>query len=54
MGKKVNDTEFSKFEGYVGAAVNLNGVASNTQLYADVVGSRVVKIAGLLRNNTFP
>lgn len=37
MGKKVNDTEFSKFEGYVGTAANLNGVASNTQLYADVV-----------------
>lgn len=37
MGKKVNDTEFNKFEGYVGAAANLNGVAANTQLYADVV-----------------
>ena len=37
MGKKVNDSEFSKFEGYVGTAANLNGVASNTQLYADVV-----------------
>ena len=37
MGKKANNADYTKFEGYVGAAANLNGVASNTQLYADVV-----------------
>lgn len=37
MGTKANDANYTKFEGYVGAAANLNGVASNTQLYADVV-----------------
>lgn len=37
MGTKVNDADYNKFEGYVGAAANANGVASNTELYADVV-----------------
>lgn len=37
MGVKANDAAYTKFEGYVGAAANLNGVASNTQLYTDVV-----------------
>ena len=37
MGVKANDNDYNKFVGYVGAAANLNGVASNTELYADVV-----------------
>lgn len=37
MGTKSNTADYSKFEGYVGAAANKNGVASNTELYTDVV-----------------
>ncbi|MBC7557351.1 MAG: hypothetical protein H7195_10360 [Chryseobacterium sp.] len=37
MGQKVNSADYTKFEGYVGAAANMNGVAANTQLYADIV-----------------
>jgi hypothetical protein len=37
MGTKVNTADYTKFEGYVGAAANANGVASNTELYTDVV-----------------
>lgn len=37
MGAKADSGDFDKFEGYVGAAANANGVASNTELYADVV-----------------
>ena len=37
MGVKATNANYTKFEGYVGAAANLNGVASNTQLYSDVV-----------------
>jgi hypothetical protein len=37
MGLKASDADYSKFEGYVGAAAVQNGVAANTQLYADVV-----------------
>ena len=37
MGTKANDADFTKFEGYVGAAANANGVASNTDLYKDIV-----------------
>ena len=37
MGIKSNTAAFNKFEGYVGAAAQSNGVAANTQLYADVV-----------------
>jgi hypothetical protein len=29
MGKKANNADYTKFEGYLGAAANLNGVASN-------------------------
>ena len=29
--------DYTKFEGYVGAAANQNGVASNTELYTDIV-----------------
>ncbi len=37
MGKKVNNADYTKFEGYVGAAANTNGVAANTELYTDIV-----------------
>ena len=37
MGVKSNSANYDKFEGYVGAAAVQNGVAANTQLYADVV-----------------
>lgn len=37
MGVKANTANYTKFEGYVGAAANQNGVASNTQLYTDIV-----------------
>lgn len=37
MGTKATDANYTKFEGYVGAAAQLNGVASSTQEYADVV-----------------
>ena len=37
MGQKVQAADFTKFEGYVGAAANMNGVAANTQLYTDIV-----------------
>ncbi|MEL1239907.1 globin family protein [Flavobacterium flavipallidum] len=37
MGAKSTDADYTKFEGYVGAAANANGVASNTELYADIV-----------------
>ncbi len=37
MGVKSTNADFTKFEGYVGAAANMNGVASNTELYTDIV-----------------
>ena len=37
MGVKSTDADYTKFVGYVGAAANANGVASNTDLYADIV-----------------
>lgn len=37
MGVKATTANYTKFEGYVGAAAQANGVAANTQLYADVV-----------------
>lgn len=37
MGTKASNTDYDKFEGYVGAAANKNGVAANTELYTDVV-----------------
>lgn len=37
MGTKASSTDYTKFEGYVGAAANANGVASNTELYTDIV-----------------
>ena len=37
MGTKASSEDFTKFEGYVGAAANANGVASNTELYTDIV-----------------
>ncbi|MBA0882211.1 globin family protein [Flavobacterium undicola] len=37
MGTKSSNADYTKFEGYVGAAANTNGVASNTELYADIV-----------------
>lgn len=37
MGTTSTDANFTKFEGYVGAAAVQNGVAANTQLYADIV-----------------
>ncbi|MBC7847502.1 MAG: hypothetical protein H7Y10_13545 [Flavobacterium sp.] len=37
MGTKSNNADYDKFVGYVGAAANANGVASNTELYTDVV-----------------
>ncbi len=37
MGTKSSSADYTKFVGYVGAAANANGVASNTELYTDVV-----------------
>lgn len=37
MGVKSKTADYTKFEGYVGAAANMNGVASNTELYTDIV-----------------
>ena len=37
MGAKSNTAQYTKFVGYVGAAANTNGVASNTELYTDIV-----------------
>jgi hypothetical protein len=37
MGTKSSTADYTKFEGYVGAAANANGVASNTELYSDIV-----------------
>ncbi|WP_309642743.1 hypothetical protein [Flavobacterium sp.] len=37
MGVKATAADYTKFEGYVGAAANQNGVASNTELYTDIV-----------------
>jgi hypothetical protein len=37
MGAKSTNANYDKFVGYVGAAAVKNGVAANTQLYADVV-----------------
>lgn len=37
MGTKSSNADYTKFVGYVGAAANTNGVASNTELYADIV-----------------
>jgi len=37
MGVKATDANYTKFEGYVGAAAVQNGVAANTQLYTDIV-----------------
>jgi hypothetical protein len=37
MGVKANAANYTKFEGYVGAAAVSNGVAANTQLYTDIV-----------------
>ena len=37
MGLKSSTADYTKFEGYVGAAANMNGVAANTQLYTDIV-----------------
>jgi hypothetical protein len=37
MGTTSTDANFTKFEGYVGAAAVQNGVAADTQLYADIV-----------------
>ena len=37
MGTKASSADYTKFEGYVGAAANANGVAANTELYTDIV-----------------
>lgn len=37
MGTNSTDANFTKFEGYVGAAAVSNGVAANTKLYTDIV-----------------
>ena len=37
MGTKSSDADFTKFEGYVGAAAVANGVKSDTELYKDIV-----------------
>jgi hypothetical protein len=37
MGVKATAADYTKFEGYVGAAAVQNGVAANTQLYTDIV-----------------
>ena len=37
MGIKANNASYTKFEGYVGAAANLNGVPTGSEVYNDVV-----------------
>ena len=37
MGAKSNNTNYTRFVGFVGAAANQAGVASNTELYTDIV-----------------
>lgn len=37
MGTTSTNADYTKFEGYVGAAAVSNGVAANTQLYTDIV-----------------
>ena len=37
MGVKATNADYTKFEGYVGAAAQANGVTANTVLYNDVV-----------------
>lgn len=37
MGTKSSNADYTKFEGYVGAAAVANGVPADSQLYADVV-----------------
>lgn len=37
MGTKATNADYTKFEGYVGAAAQANGVAANTELYTDIV-----------------
>ena len=37
MGTTSTNADYTKFEGYVGAAAVQNGVAANTQLYTDIV-----------------
>ncbi len=37
MGTTSTDANYTKFVGYVGAAAVQNGVAANTELYADIV-----------------
>lgn len=37
MGTNSTNADFTKFEGYVGAAAVQNGVAADTQLYTDIV-----------------
>ncbi|MGV3698209.1 hypothetical protein [Flavobacterium sp.] len=37
MGVVSTNADFTKFEGYVGAAAVQNGVAADTELYADIV-----------------
>jgi len=37
MGVKSTNADYTKFEGYVGAAAVQNGVPANSQLYTDVV-----------------
>jgi hypothetical protein len=37
MGTTATDANYTKFEGYVGAAAVQNGVAADTQLYTDIV-----------------
>ncbi len=37
MGVKSTDADYTRFEGFVGAAANANGVATGTDLYNDVV-----------------
>ena len=38
MGAKSNNANYTKFVGYIGAAANAEGIASNSQLYIDIVG----------------
>lgn len=37
MGTTSTNNDYTKFVGYVGAAANANGVASDTELYTDIV-----------------
>ena len=37
MGVKATDANYDKFEGYVGGAANLNGVATGSEIYNEVV-----------------